>query len=207
KIEDMDRYRFIAPKDGPITCELMARRLGAKFLGVLEVRDAKGGLVADVAGTNGADPALTFAAKAGAEYIVSIHDVDFGGDRSYVYRLTVTPGPRVVGAIPAAGKRGETRDVEFVGCGVPTGAAKLESVKRQVTFPAGGSALDYRLETPFGTAPPFQMPLSELTEVVAGPARQVGPIGITGVLDRLDAEDRHAFTWKKGEIWSLAVEA
>jgi hypothetical protein len=147
KIEEVDRYRFIAPKDGPITCELLARRLGAKFLGVIEVRDKKGQVVADVAGTSGMDPCLTFAAKAGAEYVVSIHDIDFGGDRSYVYRLTITPGPRVVGAIPAAGRPGETREVEFVGIGVASGAAKLESVKRRVIFPsaATGSSFDYRL--------------------------------------------------------------
>jgi hypothetical protein len=209
KIEEVDRYRFVAAKDGPVTCELMARRLGAKFLGVIEVRDGEGRLVADVAGTDGIDPALTFAAKAGAEYVLSVHDVDFGGDRSYVYRLTLTPGPRVVGAIPAAGRRGETREVEFVGVGIASGGTKLESVKRSVTFPATGSAFDYRLETPFGTAPPFPLLLSDLPEIVGGPgpARQAGPMGITGVLDRPDAEDRHPFNWKKSEVWSLAVAA
>ena len=145
KNEEVDRYRFVAAKDGPITCDLMARRLGAKFLGIVEVHDSKGRLIADALGTSGTDPSLTFAAKAGAEYVVSIHDIDFGGDRSYVYRLSVTPGPRIVGAIPAAGKRGATRDVEFV---VDTGAEKLASIKRKVAFPATGDAFDYRLETP-----------------------------------------------------------
>ncbi len=217
KNEEVDRYRFTAAKDGPVTCELMARRLGAKFLGIVQVRDSKGRLVADVAGTNGSDPSLTFAAKAGAEYVVSIHDVDFGGDRSYVYRLTVTPGPRVVGAIPAAGRRGETRDVEFVGIGLASGAEKLESVKGRVTFPATTAlAFDYRLETPWGVAPPFPLLLSDLPETIAtlsgsssrtGPARQAGPTGITGVLDRPDAEDHFSFAWKKGEAWSLALQA
>jgi hypothetical protein len=206
KNEEVDRYRFVAPKDGPITCELMARRLGAKFHGIIEVHDGKGRLVADALGANGADPSLTFAAKAGTEYVVNIHDIDFGGDRSYVYRLSVTPGPRVVGAIPAAGKRGETREVEFV---VDSGAAKPESIKRKITFPATGTTFDYRLETPLGTAPAFPMLLSDLPEVVAGPGpvRLAGPMGITGVLDRLDAENRHCFDWKKGEVWSLSLEA
>jgi hypothetical protein len=209
KIEEVDRYRLTAAKAGPITCELTARRLGSKFLGVIEVRDSDGRLVADVAATDGNDPALTFTAKAGAEYVVGVRDVDFGGDRSYVYRLTLTPGPRVVGAIPAAGRRGETREVEFVGIGIATGGTKLESVKRSVTFPTSGSSFDYRLETPFGTAPPFPLLLSDLPEVVngAGPARQAGPTGITGVLDKPDAVDRYPFTWKKGEVWSLAAEA
>jgi hypothetical protein len=206
KNEEVDRYRLVALKDGPITCELAARRLGARFLGLIEVHDGKGRLVADALGANGGDPSLTFAAKAGTEYVVSIHDIDFGGDRSYVYRLSVTPGPRVVGAIPAAGKRGETREVEFV---VDNGAAKYESIKRTITFPATGNTFEYRLDTPLGTAPPFPMLLSDLPEVVAGPgpARLAGPTGITGVLDRLDVENRHVFDWKKGEVWSLSLEA
>ncbi len=214
KIEEVDRYRFVAAKDGPITCELMARRIGAKFLGVVEVRDAQGERVADVAGTGGADPTLTFAAKAKAEYVVSVHDIDFGGDRSYVYRLAITDGPQVVGALPAAGKRGETREVEFVGVGVATGAAKLESVKRSVVFPSTATAsFDYRLETPWGTAPAFPLLLSDLTEVVAAhgvaskPGTLMAPCGVTGSLDKAESRDRFACAWKKGEAWSLSLEA
>jgi hypothetical protein len=212
KIEEVDRYRFVAPKDGPITCDLTARRLGAKFLGLVEVRDEAGRLMADAAGTNGTDPSLTFAAKAGAAYVVSVRDIDFGGDRSYVYRLAVTPGPRVVGALPAAGRRGQTREVEFVGIGIASGAARLESVKQQITFPAAGSTFDYRLETPWGAAPPFPLLLSDVPEVVAFPRYNKPdklqlPAGITGVLDQPDAEDRYSCDWKKGEVWSLAAEA
>lgn len=203
KNEEVDRYRFIAPKDGPITCELMARRLGAKFLGMLEVRDGKGQLIVDIAGTSGNDPILTFAAKAKEEYVVSVWDVDFGGDRSYVYRLTITDSPRVVGAVPAAGRRGETRDVEFL---AEAGTGKLESVKRKVTFPATGATFEYRLETTWGTAVPFPMLLSDLHESVGLP-RPIQPVGITGVLEQADTEERYFFGWKKGEIWSLSLEA
>lgn len=209
KNEEVDRYRITATRDGPITCELMARRLGAKFLGAIEVRDVTGRIVADAVGTNGMDPSLTFAGQARAEYVVAVHDIDFGGDRSYVYRLTVTDGPRVLAAIPAAGRRGETREVEFVGIGLASGAPKLESIKRQVSFPAAtGAAFDFRLETPFGAAPVFQMLLSDLPEFSA-PARShlALPMGITGVLERPDAADRYSCVWKKGEIWSLNVEA
>ena len=201
KNEEVDRYKFVATKDGPITCELTARRLGAKFLPLVEIQDVKGNLIADALGTSGADPSLTIAAKAGTEYIVSIRDIDFGGDRSYVYRLCIAPGPRIVGALPAAGMRGETRDVEFI---VDNGATKLDSVKRKVAFPALGNALDYRLET---TGPAFPIPLSDLPEVAPGVPRVPGSIAITGVLDRLDAEDRHPFVWKKGDVWSLILEA
>ena len=106
KIEEIDSYRFTTPKAGPITCDLAARRLGANFHGVIEVRDRAGRMVADAVDGEGQDVALTFAAEAGAEYVVSVRDIDHAGDRSFVYRLAVTPGPRVVAAIPAAGRRG-----------------------------------------------------------------------------------------------------
>jgi hypothetical protein len=215
KIEEIDRYRFAVPKTGPVTCELMARRLGANFHAILEVRDMAGRLVADAADSEGLDSALLFTARAGVEYIVSVRDVDFGGDRSFVYRLSFTPGPRVQAAIPAAGRRGETRAVEFVGLGMATGEPKLESVTRQVTFPkeASVSTLAYTLETPFGTSPAFPLLVSDLTESITPPrtAEKLyqlrGPVAVTGVLDQPDAEDRYAWHAKKGEMWTLAVEA
>ena len=203
KNEEVDQYKLVAAKDGAITCELMARRLGAKFLGVIEVHDKNGRKIADVAGTNGFDPSLTFQAKAKEEFVVNVYDIDFGGDRSYVYRLTITDGPRIVGAIPAAGRRGDTREIEFI---VDNGGGTLISSRRRVAFPATGSSLPYRLETPLGTTPPFPLPLSDLPETIARP-RPEFPGGITARLDQNDAEDRYFCAWKKGEIWSLQVEA
>ena len=45
------------------------------------------------------------AVEAGRQYTISLYDLDFRGNRSFVYRLSLTPGPRVVAAIPAAGLR------------------------------------------------------------------------------------------------------
>src|SRR5207302_4039060 len=44
-------------------------------------------------------------------------------------------------------------------------------------------------------------------EAVASPAKLAAPIGITGVLDQPDMEARHSFEWKKGDVWSLTLEA
>jgi hypothetical protein len=211
KIEEVDRYRFSVPKDGPVTLEVFARRLGVNMNAALTVRDAKGQVVADAVDTDGNDLAVTFRAATGAEYTAELHDLDFRGDRSFVYRLALTPGPRVVATIPAAGKRGETRDVEFVGYGIASGHPKLESVTRKVTFPADAKprALHYRLETPFGTAPVFDIPLSDTAETLApakGPASHVSPAAVTGVLDRA-AEARFTIDGKKGDAWTLAAEA
>lgn len=215
KIEEVDRYRFIAPKTGPVTCDLMARRLGSNFHGVLEVRDAAGQVLADVADTEGLDPALTFAAQAGAEYVVSVRDVDFGGDRSFVYRLSMIPGPRVVAAIPASGRRGETRSVEFVGFGLATGKPQLESIQRPVAFPANPalSSFPYQLETSWGTTPAFPLLVSDLAESVTLPRTSSNgqslrlPAAVTGVLDQPGAEDRFVLEAKKGETWNITLEA
>jgi len=215
KIEEVDAFRFVVPKAGPVTCDLMARRLGSNFHGVLEIRDKAGRIVADVADAEGNDASLTFAATAGGEYVVSVRDIDHAGDRSLVYRMSVTAGPRVLAAIPAAGRRGETRPVEFVGLGVASGTVRLESVTREVTFPADPAAkeFNYRLETPFGTAPSIALLVTDLPESVDPPRTDETPrllalpAAVTGVLDRRFREDGYEFAAKKGEIWSIALEA
>jgi hypothetical protein len=211
KIEEVDRYRFAVAKDGPVTLEVFTRRLGVNMNPAISVRDPKGQVVADVVDTDGQDLAVTFWAAANTEYTVNLHDLDFRGDQSFVYRLALTPGPRVVATVPAAGKRGETRDVEFIGYGLATGKPKLESVTRKVAFPADPkkSELVFRLDTPFGNAPGFEIPLSDSAETLApvkGPSPLALPAAVTGVLDQA-SEARFTCDGKKGDVLNLAAEA
>ena len=208
KIAEIDRYSFEAKQDGPITIEFFARTLGANFNGVLEVRDASGTVITDTADTEGVDTALTFAAKAGQQYTVHLHDVDFRGNRAYIYRLAVTPGPRVVATVPAMGEWGTTRDVEFIGVGIATGQTKLESTTRRVTFPKAEDAavLRYRLETPIGQAAPFEIPLGKLSEQLRldnddKPHRLQASAAATGRLTDRPAE----FVWtaSKGDLFQV----
>lgn len=212
RIEEVDRYRFIAAKSGPVTCEVVARRLGVNLNAAVTIRDGAGRVVADAADTEGEDVALTFFAAAGGEYTVSLHDIDFRGDRSFVYRLTLTPGPRIVAALPAVGQRGKTVPVEFVGLGLVSGQPKLESVTRPVTFPTGAQeqTFAYRLETPWGTTPAFAIPIGDRAETRAGagPERRLSlPAAVTGTLDQGAAEARFLCEGKKGDAWDLALEA
>jgi hypothetical protein len=84
-------------------------------------------------------------------------------------------------------------------------------VKQRVTFPAAtGPFFDYQLQTPWGMAPPFPLLLSDVPETV-GSAKKADkvpvPAGVTGVLGQPGAEDRYSFDAKKGEVWSLSLEA
>jgi len=212
RVEEVDRYRFTAAKDGPITIEVFARRLGSSMNAALVVRDATGRVLADAVDTDGQDLALTFFATAGTECTLDLHDLDFRGDRSFVYRIAVTPGPRVLATLPAMGQRGKSQSVEFVGLGVATGKPQLEAVTRTVTFPTDPqqTRLAYRLETPFGPSPAFDIPLSDLPESVAktGPEPTITlPAALTGLLDPITGKARFRCEGKKGDVWDLTAEA
>jgi hypothetical protein len=117
----------------------------------------------------------------------------------------------VLAALPAVGKRGETREVEFVGVGLVTGSDKPESVKKSVAFPAGDAvSFAYKLETPWG-AVPHTFSLGDLPEAVAPAGSQPVPLAVpsavTGVLDRPNGEARFVVRAKKGDRWSLTADA
>jgi len=210
RITEVDLYTLTATTDGCLTADLYARRLGANFNGTLKVRDARGTLLADVIDTRGEDCAATVSVRKGQRYTVEVADLDHRGHRSFVYRLELTPGPRVVTSLPSGGKPGTTAPVTFIGYGVKTGAARLESVISQVTFPADKSGrgwFDYRLETPFGRTPPVALPLGDLVEKVepaSGGDRTLAPgTAVTGSLAKPDEVDEYTLTAKAGQLIRL----
>lgn len=215
KIEEVDRYRFATDRAGPVTCTIRSRVVGSPLNAVVEVRDESGNLIADAADTAGSDVQLTFFAEADDPYEVSVYDLDFRGDRSLVYWLCIAAGPRVTASVPAAGRAGETREIELVGYGVASGEAKLESTTREIEFPSdpASGAFAYRLDTPHGTAPPFALLASDLPEDVepGGEDRQSRQLAlgsaVTGTLDERFGEDRYRVAGRAGEVWAVEVMA
>lgn len=212
RIEEIDRYQFSTPKTGPVTIELFARRLNSPLHGMLKVRDASGRVVLDAADTEGRDLTVTLHAQAEMKYEMSLHDLDFAGDRSYIYRLSISPGPQVLAAYPAAGRRSETRSVEFVGIGLATGSDKLESVARDVTFPAAPDAktFTYSVETPWGAARPFTMQVSDVVEQLkpaAGDSVVNVPGAVTGSIAARFGSDQHTVALKKAETWEIRAQS
>lgn len=216
RIAEVDRYQFVSSLDGPITIELFGRQLGTNFNGVITVRDSENRLIADAADTQGLDTALTFSATKDTLYTVSLHDLDFRGNRAFVYRLVVRDGPRVVTTMPAAGQRGTTQSVRFVGYGVATGAPVPETTVRTVTFPSDPTKDTVRLnlETPLGSPAVVEIPLSDLPETVhddslppgqptvRGPAELSVPAAVTSILN---AAGQAVWQWSSvsGEAWTV----
>lgn len=215
RIEEVDRYLFRADHTGPVTCDLMARRLGSDFHGVIAIHDERGTNVSDVVDSEGLDPVLTFIAEKGRTYTVSVRDLDHRGYRSFTYRLNLMPGPRVVTAIPAAGKRGETRNVEFIGVGIASGQSRLERVTKSMTFPGdpNRTSFAYQLATPFGIAAAFSFPLTDHDELIV-PAtgnesdrHLPAPCAVTGQIHHRGERDQYVMAGKKGEAWEFLVQS
>lgn len=89
----IDRYRFAVNESGPVSIELFARRLLSPLQAILRVIDSHDTVVLDVADTPGRDLSVSFPGKEGETYTLSIHDIDYAGDRSSVYRIELATGP------------------------------------------------------------------------------------------------------------------
>ena len=214
RIEEVDRYEFRVEKTGPVTIELLARQLSSPLHGMLQVQDSTGRKLVDVADSEGRDLAVTFVAQAQERYVLSLHDLDYAGDRSYVYRLLLTPGPQVQAAYPTAGKRGQTQRVEFVGIGIATGAAQVETLAKDVAFPATADATTfaYSLETPAGLARAYEFLLSDTVEQLAPAASADMPLAalptaVTSSIKTRFGSDQYSVTLKKGDKWKIAAQA
>ena len=208
RIEEVDRYTFTAAASGLVTCDLSARRLGNDFNGVVQVHDADT-RVAEASDTEGTDPVLTFAAEKGKTYTVSVRDVEHRGYRNFTYRLSLTAGPRVVTAIPAVGRPGDRRAVEFVGYGLATGAAKLETRTEEVEFPrpGGEGGFTHTLDTPAGPAT-FTFALDTLNEQSATADGKLSvPGAVSGRLGKRGERPAFAFAGRKNERWEIALQA
>ncbi len=218
KITEIDNYRFKTTAAGLVSCRL-DDRLGQPFSGMLSVCDANGMLLADAADTIGRGAVVMFAALADSAYTIQVRDIDFAGDRGYVYRLTIEQGPRVVAALPCVLARGKTTQVEIIGWGVATGSLPLESITQNVSVPASASGEDYRFMLDTSASPARATILlgeeSDSLEPVSNePAqRQLAvPTALSGVLDHLDADvqmplDRYTIAAKKGDSLRFQVEA
>ena len=90
---EIDRYGFTVRESGPVSIELVARRLLSPLHALLKVTDSHDTVVLDVADTAGRDLSVSFLGKEGETYTLAIHDIDYAGDRSSVYRIELATGP------------------------------------------------------------------------------------------------------------------
>ena len=210
RLTEVDRYEFVSERDQIVSVDLMARRLGVDMNPVVEVRDDSGQLLANDTDTLGQDAGLYFSASAGKAYTVSVFDLDFRGDRAFVYRLALSTGPKIHNTIPARVQRGSTLELEALGPGLQTGIAKLESIKSTVTIPSDPMVTHYqhRLQAPTGDVS-VQIPISDVPENVRKEAvtAMTGSEAVTALIRSEEASQRYSIAVVNGEQWSLDVES
>ncbi|HMC12338.1 MAG TPA: PPC domain-containing protein, partial [Pirellulaceae bacterium] len=113
--EDVDVWTFDAAAGQSITCSLAAAEFGSSLKGRLEVRSPSGKPLAETTGTSAGDVRLRFVAAETGIHEVRIHDIQFGGLQTYVYRVTVTSGPWLDSVYPLGGQRGTEVKLEGLG--------------------------------------------------------------------------------------------
>ena len=214
RLTEVDVYEFVAEADALVTVDLMARQLGSDFNGVIEVHDADGVLLNDLADTLGQDGSVSFATRKGARYSVSIRDVDFRGDRSYIYRLLFTRGPRIKAAFPARVQRGVTQAVTFTGVTGQQGEVVPFEVVADVSVPvdAEQKVISQQIETPGGIIR-VPVPVSSVAESVrtVSSSEQAMPLSVpAAVTGRWNPTERtHRYQWEAAEQswWSLQLQS
>jgi hypothetical protein len=207
--ENVDVWAFPLRKGQTACCEVHAARLGSPLDSRLEVLDPQGRVIAENDDAFGADSYLHFTAPGDGKYRVRIHDTNFRGGPAYVYRLTLTTGPRVERSYPLGGRRGSKTRFEFVGPGLPSEAV-------EVTLPADGPR-DFHYQYPVGgkVSAPVLLDLDDLPEVLEtepnddpGQAKLVTlPAVLNGRIDRPGDVDHWAFAARKGVALALELRA
>ncbi len=114
---DSDRYRVQLKKGQQFTAEVEAIRLGGTLLDtVLSLSDSQGKVVAS--NDDGAllrqDPSVTFVAPESGEYVVEVHETNYGGSSSSQYALYLGDFPAALVAFPAGGQLGRPVELQFL---------------------------------------------------------------------------------------------
>jgi hypothetical protein len=211
--EEVDQYRFVSPVDGLITCSVSSQGFGFGLNAAVMIYDDAGNLISDAADTQGQGLRTTLAVKSGAEYLVTLSDIDYRGNRSMVYRLSFETTPRVVATVPAAGQRGASQKITLIGYGLKTGAPVIESVERDILFAGDTVGVQSSVEfnTPAGTVR-HKIPLSDHAELIEqrdeGQTQTVAlPGAVTGRLEHAEQHDTYTFETIKGDEWDINVAA
>ncbi|WP_254507970.1 PPC domain-containing protein [Anatilimnocola floriformis] len=213
RITESDEYRFTTPTAAQITCRL-EDRLGQPFSGALTIKDTTGKILADGADTAGTGVTLRFASQAGMTYTATIRDIEFAGDRGYVYRLAIRNSPEIVATLPLVVKAGDKHSLKIIGWGLDKPAV-LSAAQHDVAAPAAAEET-IAVDLPNGktAAKIFSAAATDALEPGnEDPAqRQVTiPAAISATFDKMDATsglaiDRYRFTAKKGQVLRIVAE-
>jgi len=205
-----DCYRFAARAGEPISCEVVATRLGWDFDPLVRVLDSRGRelLLADDDPASGADPRFVFTAPASGKYVLELRDNRFKpGGR---YRLRMGDFPLVSTTQPLVTQRGAPTDISFRGSKGDSLESLTFMLSRLTIVPVGNSAgwdtfnlstrLPGRRSSGWATLGVSKLPVYIEPQFEGGNEATTieVPCVASGTLAALGERDRYSFAAKKG---------
>ena len=214
---DYDRYAVSLEEGQVCTAIVEAVRLGGPLLDtVLKVYSPSGDLIQAVDDSNlyRQDPVLSFVAKEAGDYVVEIHETNYGGSPDSHYLLYVGPFAKPTLVYPAGGPEGEMLAVRLLDS--PTAGSEVFTIDSLSSDGSGWFPL--RLTNPKATTPtsiplrvsPFNNVLEseacESIDLAVKTPHQL-PVAFNGILEQPGEVDYYAFNAKPGNLVRLQVFA
>jgi hypothetical protein len=196
--EDIDDWSFTARKGEVVHAEVQAARIGSPLEPWVQILDDKGRVLTEKDNFAG-DSFLSFTAPADGTYRVRIRDAQRQGGQNFVYRLTLTTGPRIERVYPAGGRKGSRVRLEATGPGVPAGAV-------EVTLPDKVGLQRVDVPLPGGATGSALLDVEDLPEQVL-PSTVEAPAVLNGRIARPGMVDTWQLRAGKGKAVQLELRA
>jgi WD40 repeat protein len=211
---DIDHITFDGQAGQTIVCDLAAKSLGSKLNAVLTLLGPQGQIVATSNDFNDdADPLVAYRVPADGRYAVRVRDLAMAGSDKHFYKLTLGAVPFVTTAFPLSVAVGRDNQVQLVGYNLPAEARVRIPSDKPGEVPLPLDEASYRSR---GGLKVLVTDAAEIVEVEpndrpeqATPLRVPGVAGgrIAPAIDAATDADLYRFEARKGETWTVEVEA
>jgi hypothetical protein len=210
---DIDRYAVTLQAGERLIASVQGRRLGSPMDPMLHLEDPRGIELAFAHDGLGLDPLLVYCATHSGTYIVRVSafafppaaDVKLTGGPADVYRLNLTIGPFVRGAIPSGVAHGSHASVRLFGWNldnrndhIDIGPIEPDAAEDHFFIPVSNGDNRLRIET--GDVQEWTPEQLEAQGKAPAP-----PIAITGTLKRSNQRDAFTFVFKKNDRFHIAA--
>ena len=209
---DVDAFRVTLKAGQVFVASLEAYTAGVPMDALMMLRDARGVKLAFNHDAHSLDPRLHWKCNRDGEYVLQVaafkfpanSTSSFTGGANHVYRLTLTNGPWIRHAWPAAVNGGTESRVGLVGWNLKNASVTAPITKEgELVLPVAAVNGPLRLSV---------LPRAEATERepndTNATANEFGlPMSVSARIDRPGDVDRFAFTAKKGERCRIDLDS
>jgi hypothetical protein len=220
KVEDVDWFAFRAEAGQTVVLSLWGNRLEDKIHDLqthldplVSVQDAAGRELAVGDNYYFADPLLAVPIKESGTYRVQVRDSTYAGNPNWAYVLHITAGPYATSVFPMAVNPGTSAELRAKGYNLD----EARPVALDVPADARPGPISLPLPTDRGATPPVPLVATTLPLAVEAddsahePIEQAQalalPSALSGRLGGPNDVDAYRFEAKKGDVFSLEIQA